>query len=206
VPAEFQRLAQTDRAHFDFNRETAMLARSFIGMLVMLGLSTFPRATSATEFPETDIAGIHQEIRAFAKVPISVRDAIAIAEKRDARAKVVDISFDGRSDQPAYRVKVYQNDEIWSGVIDAGTGTIIGDGDVSPVSALGVDDKAELAGLKKVGIDLSRAVAIAEGHGFGKAISAGLDEIGNALVFRVVVVIDGLLEMITINPAAVSEK
>jgi hypothetical protein len=60
--------------------------------------------------------------------------------------------------------------------------------------------------LNKVAIDLSRAVAIAEGHGLGKAISAGLDEIGNALVFRVVVVIDGLLEMITINPAAVSEK
>jgi uncharacterized membrane protein YkoI len=202
----FQRLAQTDRAHFDFNRETTMLARSFIGMFVMLGLSTFPRATSATEFPGTDIAGIHEEIRAFVKVPISVLDAIAIAEKRNASAKVVDISFDGRSDQPAYKVKVHQNDEIWSGVIDVGIGTIVGDGDVSPVSALGVDDKAELAGLNKVGVDLSRAVAIAEGHGFGKAISAGLDDIGNVLVFRVVVVIDGLLEMITIDPAAVSEK
>jgi uncharacterized membrane protein YkoI len=181
-------------------------AQLMLLILSILPLSTLAResngtttATSARDFNESERAAIVQEIKVFANVQISVRDAIKIAE-RVAGAKVVDVSFDGQADRLAYRVKTYQHDEISAVTIDASTGRTIGDALVTPVSALDAKDKIKLVGFSTAVIDLSDVVPIAEAYGSGKAASVGLNEENGKLIFLVVVVTDGSLKQISVDP------
>jgi uncharacterized membrane protein YkoI len=188
-----------------------MLMKISAALLMLLILSILPMstlaresngtatATSAQDFNESERAAIVQEIKVFANVQISVRDAIKIAE-RVSGAKVVDVSFDGQADRLAYRVKTYRHDKILAVTIDASTGETIGDAVVTPVSALVAKDKIELAGFGTAGIDLSDVVPIAEAYGSGKAVSVGLDEENGKLIFLVVVVTDGSLRQISVDP------
>lgn len=189
-----------------------MFIKTFAALLMLFILSTIPMSTLAREssgtttptpaqdFNESERAAIFQEIKVFANAQISVRDEIKIAEERASGAKVVDVSFDGRADRLGYRVKTYLNDEISTVTIDAATGKTIGDAVVTPVSALDVKDKIELAGFGTAVIDLSDVVSIAESYGSGKAVSAGLDQENGKLIFLVVLVTDGLLRQISVNP------
>jgi uncharacterized membrane protein YkoI len=189
-----------------------MSIRTFSALLVLLILSILPMSTRAREsngtttptpaqdFNESERAAVLQEIRVFANAQLSVRDVIKIAEARASGAKVVDVSFDGRADRLAYRVKAYLNDEITTVTIDASTGKTIGDAVVTPVSALDVKDKIELAGFSTAVIDLSDVVSVAESYGSGKAVSVGLDEENGKLIFLVVLVTDGSLRQISVNP------
>jgi uncharacterized membrane protein YkoI len=68
------------------------------------------------------------------------------------------------------------------------------------VSALDVKDKIELAGFSTAVIDLSDVVSVAESYGSGKAVSVGLDEENGKLIFLVVLVTDGSLRQISVNP------
>ncbi|MEA2959779.1 MAG: hypothetical protein QOJ58_5791 [Alphaproteobacteria bacterium] len=189
-----------------------MSIRTFSALLVLLILSILPMSTRAREsngtttptpaqdFNESERAAVLQEIRVFANAQLSVRDVIKIAEARASGAKVVDVSFDGRADRLAYRVKAYLNDEISTVTIDASTGKTIGDAVVTPVSALDIKDKIELAGFSTAVIDLSDVVSVAESYGSGKAVSVGLDEENGKLIFLVVLVTDGSLRQISVNP------
>ena len=189
-----------------------MSIRTFSALLVLLILSILPMSTRAREsngtttptpaqdFNESERAAVLQEIRVFANAQLSVRDVIKIAEARASGAKVADVSFDGRADRLAYRVKAYLNDEISTVTIDASTGKTIGDAVVTPVSALDVKDKIELAGFSTAVIDLSDVVSVAESYGSGKAVSVGLDEENGKLIFLVVLVTDGSLRQISVNP------
>ena len=154
----------------------------------------------AQDVSESERTAIFQEIKVFANVQISVRDVIKIAEGRVSGAKVVDISFDGGGGRLAYNVKTYLNDEISAVTIDASTGKTIGDALVTPVSALHAKDRIELAGFSAAVIDLSDVVPIAEAYGSGKAVSVGLDEENGKLIFLVVVVTDGSLKQISVDP------
>jgi uncharacterized membrane protein YkoI len=189
-----------------------MSIRTFSALLVLLILLILPMSTRAREsngtttltpaqdFNESERAAVLQEIRVFANAQLSVRDVIKIAEARASGAKVVDVSFDGRADRLAYRVKAYLNDEISTVTIDASTGKTIGDAVVTLVSALDVKDKIELAGFSTAVIDLSDVVSVAESYGSGKAVSVGLDEENGKLIFLVVLVTDGSLRQISVNP------
>jgi uncharacterized membrane protein YkoI len=189
-----------------------MFAGKFAELSILLALSIVPVSALARESSDTtnpalaqpssepDSAAIFQEIMLFSNVRISVRDVIALAEKRAVGAKAVDVSFDGQADRLAYRVKTYRPDEIREATIDAATGDIIGAEIVTPVSALDVKDKVELAGFRTAGIDLSDVVPIAEQYGSGKAVSVGLEEENGKLIFLVVVVTDGSLKQISVAP------
>ena len=193
-------------------QEKIMLARKSAELLLLLVLSTIPtfalarassepvNPTSAKQFSEAEMAAILQEIKVFANAQISVRDAIEIAEKRATGAKAVDVSFDGQADRLAYRVKAYRHDQIWEGTVDATTGKIVGEEIVMPASTLSAKDRIELAGLRAARIDLSDVVPIAEEYGVGKAVSAGLEEANGRLVFLVVLVADGSLKQISVDP------
>jgi hypothetical protein len=88
-----------------------MFIKTFAALLILLNSSIIPTSTSAREssgttpptpaedFTEPELAAIFQEIKAFANVRIAVRDAIKIAEARASGVKVIDVSFDGRSDR-----------------------------------------------------------------------------------------------------------
>ena len=162
--------------------------------------SADPAKPSAPQSDESESAAILQEIEAFARARISARRAIAIAERRGAGAKVVDLSFDGTTARLAYRVKVLLKEGLWEGTIDASTGAPIGNGSTTPVSRLAEENRATLAAFSASGIDLSETVAIAEQFGSGKAVSAGLQHNGAKLVLLVVVVSEGSLKEISVEP------
>ena len=187
-----------------------MFVERFAELSVLLTLSIVPVPTLARESSDTTMPAIAQafsestaifrEIKLFANVQVPIRDAIAIAEKRTKGGKVVDVAFDGQADRLAYRVKTYQRHVIWEGTIDATTGTIIGEGVLTPVSTLDLKDRTQLAGFSRAGIDLSEAVSIAEEYQSGRAVSAGLEQENGKLIFLVVVVADDSLRQISVDP------
>lgn len=160
-----------------------------------------PSLSEAQKFSQAASNPIDREIKVFADVRISARDAMSLVEKRIG-AKVVDISFDGQGDRLAYRIKAQRLGKIWNGMIDASTGELIGDALLIPVSRLNASDKVQLTDLKTAGLDLLDAVAIAEKCAGGKAVSAGLGDVDGKLAFLVVVVADGGLKEVSIDPTA----
>jgi len=189
-----------------------MFVDRIAALLMLSGLLVLPMPTLAREadgaakpapaqgFRESERTAIFQEIKVFANAKISVRDAIKIAEGLASGAKVVDVSFDGGGGRLAYNVKTYLKGEISAVTIDASTGKTIGDAVVTPVSALVAKDKIELAGFSTAVIDLSDVVPIAEAYGSGKAVSVGLGEENGKVIFLVVVVTDGSLKQISVDP------
>jgi uncharacterized membrane protein YkoI len=184
------------------------LAKPLIALILAIApVSAFARESgdlatpSVPTFNESESGSIQQEIKAFAHARISARRAIAIAERRGAGAKVVDLSFDGSTVRPAYGVKVLRNGELWEGTIDASTGAAVGSGSTTPVSRLGEENKATLTAFSAAGMNLSETIAIAEQIGSGKAVSAGLQQDGAKLVLLVVIVSEGSLKEVAVEPA-----
>ena len=176
-----------------------MLAGRLLGSLVAAALCVVACSALAQKATELDLPVTDKAMKAFANAPISLRQAIEIAEKRLPGSKTVDITFDDQNDQLAYKVKTFQHNEVWEGSIDAWSGKVYGEGTTTHVSKLDPEDTAELAGMLKAGIDLSRAAAIAEEHEQGKAISAALEEVNGRIVYEVVIVADGKSKKITLD-------
>jgi hypothetical protein len=162
--------------------------------------SADPTTPSVPQSSESEGAALLQEIKAFTNARISARRAIAIAERRGAGAKVVELSFDGSTSRPACGVKVLLKGELWEGTIDALTGMADSTGSTTPVSRLGEENQTTLAAFSAAGIGLSETIAIAEQYGSGKAVSAGLQHNGAKLVLLVVVLSEGSLKEISVEP------
>ena len=138
-------------------------AKLFI--LLILAIAPFPAfgyepanpvtQPSVPQFNESETAAILREIKAFGNVRVSARRAIAIAEKRGAGAKVVDLSFDGTTGRLVYRVKVLLNEELWEGKVDAATGVLVDDGSTTSAFKLGEEDKAALAAFAAAALALA---------------------------------------------------
>jgi uncharacterized membrane protein YkoI len=154
----------------------------------------------AQRTPEPDVAPTEKEIKSFETSKVSLAEAIKIAAKKHKDAQVVDVGFDSQAGQLAYKVKTYQENNVWEGDVDASTGQIIGDGTTTPVSKLDEEDQLELAGLQKASIDLSTATALAEERGSGKAISAGLEEKNGRMVYEITIVNQGAATKYFVDP------
>jgi uncharacterized membrane protein YkoI len=167
-------------------------------------LALFILCAAASAFaqraPEPDLIPTEKEIKAFETVKVSLAEAIRIAANRHKDAKVVEVSFDGQAGQLAYKVKTYQDNNVWEGAVDAWTGQIIGDGTTTPVSKLDEEDQLELAGLQKASIDLAAATALAEEKGSGKAISAELEATNGRIVYEITIVNNGAITKLVVDP------
>jgi uncharacterized membrane protein YkoI len=75
---------------------------------------------------------------------LSVTDIIAAAEKLQAGASVLDVSFEPKDGKPAYAVRTYAKGKVWDGLLDGTSGAAIDQGTVIDESALDTEDKAEL--------------------------------------------------------------
>jgi uncharacterized membrane protein YkoI len=168
-------------------------------LVILCALCAAPSAF-AQRAPEPDVVASEKEIKSFEAAKVSLAEAIKIAAKKHRDAKVVDVSFDSQAGQLAYKVKTYQDNNVWEGAVDAWTGQIIGEGTTTPVSKLDEEDQLELAGLQKASIDLSTATALAEEKGSGKAISAGLEEANGRIVYEVTIVKNGATTKFVIDP------
>src|ERR1700756_446644 len=90
---------------------------------------------------------VSREIERFRSSSISISQAMAIAEARHAGATTADVSFDGASGVPVYRVKTLHNDRIWRHTINAATGELIGGEAALPLAELDAEDRNNLAKL-----------------------------------------------------------
>jgi uncharacterized membrane protein YkoI len=140
------------------------------------------------------------ELDAFAKAKISVAEAIAAAANHVKGGTVFEATFDAVGGPPAYKVKAYQNNAVWEGVVDAQTGAVIGNGTTTPESQLDAEDQAEIAGLKRAATSLPQAVAIAEKRAAGKAMAAGLEETAGKIVYEIVLVKNGATRKVVVDP------
>ena len=152
---------------------------------------------------EADRQAVSREIERFRSSSISISQAMAIAEARHAGATTADVSFDGASGVPVYRVKTLHNDRIWRHTINATTGELVGGEAALPLAELDLDDRDNLAALGAIRHRLADAVHVAERAASGKAISGGLVRERGRLNFAIVVISgDDLKEVILEPPGA----
>jgi uncharacterized membrane protein YkoI len=149
------------------------------------------------EFEET----IDRELELFRGAQVSLQQALLIAERLHTGSRVVDISFDGASNPPVYRVKTIQIEQIWENSIDAKTGSSSAGGKHALyVKDLEAQDRRNLLALRAVRQKLSDAVVVAERSTRGKAISGGLMNEDGTLYFVVVDTADGLKQVLLEPP------
>ncbi|AMA61357.1 PepSY domain-containing protein [Bradyrhizobium sp. CCGE-LA001] len=152
---------------------------------------------------EADRQAVSREVERFRSSSISISQAMAIAEGRHAGATTADVSFDGGSGVPVYRVKTLHNDRIWRHTINASTGELVGGEAALPLAELDHDDRSNLAALGAIRHRLADAVRVAERAASGKAISGGLVRERGRLNFAIVVISgDDLKEVILEPPGA----
>ncbi|MDN3273283.1 PepSY domain-containing protein [Frankia sp. RB7] len=192
-------------------RTWQLLAIALSGLLIAAPARAIVSADSTpTALPgETDgdaaadRQAVSREIERFRSSSISISQAMAIAEARHAGATTADISFDGGSGVPVYRVKTLHNDRIWRHTINATTGELMGGEAALPLAELDHDDRSNLAVLGTIRHRLADAVRVAEQAASGKAISGGLVREGGRLNFAIVVISgDDLKEVILEPPGA----
>jgi len=150
---------------------------------------------------DVDMSSINREVEAFSHAVVSAKEAIQAAEQHVGGGNVIDIGFEGDAGPPFYRMKAYHGEAAWDLMIDAATRSV----KTRAASKLGLAQEAEereqVKIFKRLDFRLSDAVAVAEKYGSGRAISAGLDRVDGRLVILVVVVSEGLLKQISIDPA-----
>jgi uncharacterized membrane protein YkoI len=190
-----------------------LLALALSGLLIaaparaIVSSGSTPTALhSETDGDAADRQAVSREIERFRSSSISISQAMAIAEARHAGATTADISFDGASGVPVYRVKTLHNDRIWRYRIDAATGEVIGGEAALPLSELDNDDRSNLAALGTIKHRLADAVRVAEQAASGKAISGGLVREGGRLNFAIVVISGDDLKEVLLEPPGARGK
>jgi hypothetical protein len=186
-------------------------ARQLLAVGLLTLLATAPCFAAAAPTPTDSPAGQEQgtdsddkalahQIELFRTAQVSLGRAIEIAERAHAGARTSDVSFDGGSGAPIYRVRTFRDGQLWEHAIDAATGEISTDRLVSPLNELNAEDRINIASLESVDQQLSDAVRVAERATSGKAISGGLTRERGKLNF-VVIVVSGLdLKQVILEP------
>ena len=148
----------------------------------------------------SDQQAVNRELALFRGSAVSLSQAMAIAEALHAGATTADVSFDGGSDAPVYRVKTLHNDRIWQHAIDAATGKVVGGEAALPLKELAGEDRSNLVALRTIRHRLADAVRVAEQAASGKAISGGLIRERGRLNFAIVVMSGSDLKEVILEP------
>ena len=201
------------------SRPVSMMQRKqlIIGTL-LLSLALAPCAAMAElndgSLSSTGSAPVHREtnaksdqhfVAAFRAAPLSLVQAIAIAERLHTGSRAAAISFDA-SDNPSYRVRTVKDKEIWENVVDVHTERITGRETTWSLNELQIEERGKINALRLVEQELSDAVAIAEKAAAGKAISGGLVKEGDQLNFVVVVLSDDHVKEVFLEPPRANSK
>jgi uncharacterized membrane protein YkoI len=149
---------------------------------------------------EADRQAVSREIERFRSSSISLAQAMAIAEARHAGATTADVSFDGATGVPVYRVKTLHKDRIWRHTINAATGELMGGEAALPLAELDREDRSNLAALGMTKHRLADAVRVAEHAASGRAISGGLVRERGRLNFAIVVISGDDLKEVLLEP------
>ena len=160
---------------------------------------------SAPVHRETNTDSDQRFKAAFRAAPLSLVQAISIAERLHRGSRATAISFD-TSHAPRYRVRTVKDKEIWENVIDVRTG-LTGESEAAlSLNELDPEERGNINALRFVQQELSDAVAIAEKAAAGKAISAGLVKEGEQLNFVVVLLSDDQVKEVFLEPPRATSK
>jgi len=195
-----------------------MPKKTFIGIL-LLSLALIPRAAmaelsnvslnstgqSASAHRETNTDSDQRFLAAFRAAPLSLVQAIGIAERLHTGSRAAAVSFD-TSENPSYRVRTVKDKEIWENVVDVRTGLIAGPETSWTLNELEMEERDNINALRLVKQELSDAVAIAEKAAAGKAISGGLVKEGDQLNFVVVVLSHDHVKEVFLEPPRATSK
>jgi hypothetical protein len=129
---------------------------------------------------------------------VSLRDAIAVAEKRHHGSRTVRIGFDW-SASPRYRVRTVRDAEIWENNVDTKTGRTRGAERVLSFQKLGSEDRTNIKALRHVTQEMSKAVLVAERVVPGMAVGGCLVDDTVALNFVVLVVTGDRLKQVMLE-------
>ena len=164
------------------------------------------RRNEAGDGASSDQHAVSRELALFRGSAVSLSQAMAIAEALHAGATTADVSFDGASDAPVYRVKTLHNDRIWQHAIDATTGKVVGGEAALPLKEVDAEDRSNLVALKTIRHRLADAVLVAEHAASGKAISGGLIRERGRLSFAIVVMSGGDLKEVILEPPGAARR
>jgi len=184
----------------------AIILLSLLALATPYAIPPSSATQAATQEGGADDERIHQEVvsrelEAFRAAQVSLRQAMGIAEKLHLGSRTADITFEGASGSPVYRVKTFQNNRLWEHAIDAKTGDMIGTETVSHLNDLNSDDRNNVIALRTVRQELSDAVIIAEQVASGRAMGGGLMNENGKLNFVIVVVSGGSdLKQVVLEP------
>lgn len=151
-------------------------------------------------------ATVGRELEFFRTAKVSIRAALAIAQDLHAGSRVVDVSFDGASGAPIYRVKTHRGNLVWEDAIDANSGVGVGKTIASFVSSLTPEDQANLIALSDVKLEVVDAIVVSERNASGRAISGGLANEDGRLNFVIVVVSGNDLKRFILEPPRASDR
>ncbi|UZE50186.1 PepSY domain-containing protein [Rhodopseudomonas sp. P2A-2r] len=176
-------------------------------MLQVLLLATMPEAHAAHEpiaaIGSSPTTSREDELVWFARSVDAVPELTKKVETQFADGKILDVSFDGQGAVPIFNMKGSRRGQIWNIVVDASKREIIRVDPLMPRSDLGAEDQRKVADFEQSNIVLSETMEIAEQYGVGKAVSAGLEYAQGRLVFLVVIVSDGALKEVSVDPGRV---
>jgi uncharacterized membrane protein YkoI len=185
-----------------------LLSLVFVPHPVMAGLDDGSLNSTGQRTPlhrETDAVSDQRFLAAFLAAPISLIEAIGIAERLHTGSRAAAISFD-TSDNPFYRVTTVKDKEIWETVVDVYTGRTVGPETSRSLNELEKEERDSINALRAVKQELSDAVAIAEKATTGKAISGALVKEGDQLNFVVVVLSDDDMKEVFVKPSRTISK
>ncbi|MDH2347435.1 PepSY domain-containing protein [Bradyrhizobium sp. SSUT77] len=143
---------------------------------------------------------VGRELKLFRTIKVSIRTALAAAKSLHAGSRVVDVSFDGASGTPIYRVKTYRGNQVWDDAVDANSGAIVGGTITSLVTDLTREDQTNLIALNDVRQEIADGIVVAERNAQGRAISGGLMNEDGKLKFVIVVVAGNDLKQFILEP------
>jgi uncharacterized membrane protein YkoI len=143
---------------------------------------------------------VSPELELFRAAEVSLRQALKIADSLHPGSRIADVSFDGGSGSPVYRVKTFQHDRIWEDAIDAKTGQVAGNATVSSLRELNLEDRLNLMAMRSVWQELADAVFVAEDNTSGRALSGGLMSDAGKLNFVIVVLAGTNLKQVILEP------
>jgi uncharacterized membrane protein YkoI len=146
-------------------------------------------------------SAIKAKLKVLEHVKISIDDAISAVEGMKGGA-VIGVRLDVRNGKPIYRVKTYQNNSVWQGMVDAQTGNMIGMGKTTPENQLDQKKRGELTELGQAYTSLGEAVVMAEDRDAGRAINASLGAVKGTIVFEVTVVKNDSVRKMAVDPTS----
>lgn len=141
----------------------------------------------------------------FRAAQLSLTQAIDIAEGLHRGSRAAAAAFEV-SESAGYRVITVKSGEAWENLIDANTGRVMGPELASSLDDFSRDERSNIVALKSVAQELSDAVRVAEKAASGKAFGGGLMKDEGKLHFFVVVLSDGDLKEVRLEPPKAGHK